>query len=243
MGNNRGKLRLNPRLRMAMELGGRGTVAAYIGCDHGLLSCALLEEERFSKVIASDISAPSLKKCRDLAALRGIASGMEFRVGNGLACLQEGEADTVFLLGMGGTLIARILEETTRPLAGAIKAVLSPMAGPGIGDLRAFLYENGYRVQADRLVREEGRLYQLFCVLPPLPNERDPLPEGWPEDCFELGYRAFSNCDPLFSEALAQRISAHTHRLNRAKNSPGEAVLREHLMRLEQIQKMMEDIR
>ena len=239
---NRGPLRLRPRLALAMELAGQGAVAADIGCDHGLLSCALLEQGRFSRVIAADISESSLEKCRALANLRGLTDGLSLRVGDGLSCLAPGEADTLFLLGMGGTLIARILEAADPPLMGAKLAVLSPMAGPGIADLREYLYRHGYSIQEDRLVEEEGRLYQLLSVLPPSKDGLEPLPKGWPEDCFELGYRAFEYRVPLFDRALDQRILAHEKRLTSAKGSVGEEIIAKRLEQLNTIKRMLEDV-
>ena len=68
------KIRLRPRLQAAADMINGSHRAADIGCDHGRLSVALLQQGRADRVIASDISAPSLQKATELAALCGLGS-------------------------------------------------------------------------------------------------------------------------------------------------------------------------
>ena len=57
---------LTPRMSAALEmLYGYKTVAD-IGCDHGRLTAALLQNRYCEYVIASDISEPSLEKAKAL---------------------------------------------------------------------------------------------------------------------------------------------------------------------------------
>ena len=107
------RLNLRPRLASAaaqLALLPDTACVADIGCDHGRLCCALLQQHAGWRCIASDLSAPSLRKAASLAAFVGVAERAEFRLGDGLLSLCPGEADAVALCGMGGTLIARLLE-------------------------------------------------------------------------------------------------------------------------------------
>lgn len=74
---------LHPRLEAAAALLGKTSVLADIGCDHGRFSAAMLQRGIAEKVIASDISAPSLKKAEQLANVCGLSSKMECRISNG----------------------------------------------------------------------------------------------------------------------------------------------------------------
>ena len=65
---------LHPRLEAAAALLGKTSVLADIGCDHGRFSAAMLQRGTAEKVIASDISAPSLKKAEQLANVCGLSS-------------------------------------------------------------------------------------------------------------------------------------------------------------------------
>ncbi|MEN6339014.1 MAG: class I SAM-dependent methyltransferase [Clostridiaceae bacterium] len=211
------KQRIHPRERLAcaMELLGGATVVADIGCDHGRLSCALVQSDAVERCIGIDISEPSLKKAEKLADLLGVSDRVETRLGDGLTALKDGEADALAILGMGGTLMVRILEAASTPLTGASRCVLQPMRAAE--DIRRWLFEHNYPVLDDRVVLDTGRFYQIFSIAPPA-NARQTMPAGWPEDCFLLGYRAFERREPnLF--LLAERMLQTTERKRKTQNS------------------------
>ena len=115
---------ITPRLRAALEmLVGFDTVAD-IGCDHGRLTAALLQKQICRRVIASDVSGPSLDKARSLIEHIGLSDRVSFREGDGCSVLLPGECDAIALLGMGGTLMVRILEACPVPLVGARQPVI-----------------------------------------------------------------------------------------------------------------------
>jgi tRNA (adenine22-N1)-methyltransferase len=201
--------RIHPRERLecAIELLSGACVVADVGCDHGRLSCALIQRNLAQHCIAIDISEPSLKKAERLARQIGAEDRIETRLGDGLKPLVAFEADALAILGMGGTLMTEILD-VIPPLMGATKAVLQPMRAPD--DIRKWLYERNYPILDDRVVLDAGRHYQIFSVGQPQ-DKRQELPEGWPEDCFVLGYTAFSHREPLM-KPLAERMLATTRR-------------------------------
>ena len=104
---------------------------------------------------------------------------------------------------------------------GARLTVLQPLRA--VADIRRYLYEHGYCVREDRVVREAGRLYQVFAVTPPAQG-RQALPTGWPAGCFHFGYTAFANREPLFLELVRARLSSHERRLAKGDS---EALRRE----------------
>lgn len=238
MGGDGARLALRPRLEAALSLLKGRAVVADIGCDHGRLCCALLQRDARARCIATDVSVPSLAKARSLARLTGLWERIDFRIGDGLSVLHDGEAEAVALLGMGGTLMARLLDACPTPLMGARLAVLQPMrAGE---DIRRYLYARGYRVERDLVVADAGRLYEVFSVLPPAPGARDAWPEGFPVDCFSVGYRAFATREPLL-EALVQRQLAQCElRLRTARGTPGEATLAEKAAQMRAILERLE---
>ena len=238
MSGDGARLALRPRLEAALSLLKGRAVVADIGCDHGRLCCALLQRDARARCIASDVSVPSLAKARSLARLTGLWERIDFRIGDGLSVLHDGEAEAVALLGMGGTLMARLLDACPTPLMGARLAVLQPMrAGE---DIRRYLYARGYCVERDLVVADAGRLYEVFSVLPPAPGARDAWPEGFPVDCFSVGYRAFATREPLL-EALVQRQLAQCElRLRTARGTPGEAALAEKAAQMRAILERLE---
>lgn len=89
---------LRPRLSRALDMLRGSQTVADIGSDHGRLAVALLQQGAAERVIACDISAPSLEKARALCSrvrprrphglsgggrLRGIATRRGGRPGDG----------------------------------------------------------------------------------------------------------------------------------------------------------------
>ncbi|MEA4938784.1 MAG: class I SAM-dependent methyltransferase [Christensenella sp.] len=220
----RDKQEIQPRERLAcaMELLSGARVVADVGCDHGRLSCALVQRDLVQRCIAIDVSAPSLGKAARLACQIGAQDRVETRLGDGLAPLETGEAEALAILGMGGTLMARILD-VVPPLKGARLCVLQPMRAAE--DIRRWLYERNYPVLDDRVVFEAGRYYQVFSIGQPL-KERQPLPQGWPEDCFLLGYTAFARREPMM-KPLTERMLASVQKKRRTQRS--DTLDRQHL--------------
>ncbi len=221
------KIHPRERLDCAIELLSGASVVADVGCDHGRLSCALIQRNLVQRCIATDISEPSLSKARRLIVQIGLSDRIETRLGDGLSPLSAGEVDAIAILGMGGTLMAQILD-IDPPLMGADRCVLQPMRAAE--DIRRWLYERYYPVLDDRVVLDSGRYYQIFSVGQPQ-SVRQALPQGWPEDCFQLGYAAFSRREALM-KPLAERMLATTKRKLRTQRAEA---LTQQAAQLEQI--------
>ena len=221
--------RIHPRERLdcAIELLSGAQVVADVGCDHGRLSCALIQRNLAECCIATDISEPSLKKAERLIRQIGAQDRVETRLGDGLTPLAAGEADAIAILGMGGTLMAQILL-VDPPLKGAKKCVLQPMRAAE--DIRRWLYERNYPVLDDRVVFDAGRYYQVFSVGQPEARAQT-LPDGWPDGCFTLGYTAFLRREPLM-KPLVEHMLATTRR--KLKTQQADALLTQ-AAQLEQI--------
>ena len=105
-------IKLEPRLFELCDMVRGYSCVADIGCDHGRLSCALLQSFDIKRVIAADISETCLQKARKLAEKCGLLSRIDIRCGDGLSVLCAEEADAVIIAGMGGELISNILENS-----------------------------------------------------------------------------------------------------------------------------------
>ena len=219
--------RIHPgeRLACAIKLLAGARVVADIGCDHGRLCCSLIQQNESARCIAVDISEPSLKKANRLIRKIGAEDRVETRVGDGLKSIAPGEADALAILGMGGTLMTQILD-VHPPLKGAKTCVLQPMRAAE--DIRRWLYERDYHVLEDRVALDAGRYYQIFSVGQP-EQTRQALPEGWPQDCFIVGYTAYRRREPLLRPLLEQMLET----TNRKRKSQRAVVLEKQAAQLE----------
>lgn len=198
MNNNAGAL--GPRLHAIMEMLGTAHTVADIGCDHGKLAVGLLLSGRAERVIASDISAASLQKARNLSRSYGIENKVDLRISDGFANICE-DIECSCIAGMGGELIARILDNSALCVRRQSRIVMQPMRGEA--ELRRYLYENGFRILSERVILDGGRYYQLICACSGAP---EPPPPGWPEGYFQFGWsRAFLR-DDNFAKLLSRYI-------------------------------------
>ena len=118
-------MELTDRLRAILDFVEPADTAADIGCDHGMISAALIEEKKARHVFACDISPMSLKKAGLLAEERGYTQ-IETRLSDGLAALKGEAIDTVIIAGMGGLLIRDILAGGLEIAAHTRQFVLGP---------------------------------------------------------------------------------------------------------------------
>lgn len=155
-------LPLQPRLRAIAQLVPSSCRRlADIGTDHGYIPVELLLTGRADFAVAADIGAEPLDHARRTARQYGVADGIDFRLGDGLAVLSPGEVDAVIVAGMGGDNIAAILSAAPWTREGVL-LLLQPMSKAET--LRAFLPENGYAVLGERLVQDKGVLYPILTV-------------------------------------------------------------------------------
>ena len=116
------------------------------------------------------------------------------------------------------------------------KLVLQPMSG--IEELRQWLYENRWHVTADRLIPVGRRWYQLLSVQKG--DRPDPWPEGFPVDCWLVGYRSYVNRESGLKPYCQEQLQKHRERWEKAAGTAGEEKLAREAGQLEQILKEME---
>ena len=213
------------RLAAVYDMLGKSPTVVDIGCDHGYLSAALITGERAKKVIASDISEASVSKAAKLAASMGISDRMKTVLADGLDSAMDIEPPySIAICGMGGELIAGILERGRSIALSAKRIVMQPMRSEA--KLRRYLYENGYRILDERVVLDEGRYYQIISACP---LKGDTIPEGFPKDYFRFGWVMASKPEPLLMPLLEHYRSVYEKELKKAekRGKKPEKILKE----------------
>lgn len=157
-------MKLNDRLsRIAGQIR-EGETMADIGTDHGFLPIWLSVTGKCPHVILTDISGPSLAKALTDCSLYDAEQEYDVREGDGLTVLKPGEVDAVVIAGMGGMLIADILEKDPALTASFRRFVLQPRNG--IGKLRARLAAMGLRITKEQLAKEGKFLCTIITAEP-----------------------------------------------------------------------------
>lgn len=150
--------RANKRLielyNQVLSVGKPEDIVTDVGADHGYLAAMIAKSNVFKKVIATDISAPSLQKASELANQLNIK--IETRVGDGLVIAPE--TTLACICGMGGYEIIKILQN--KPTA--TKYVLQPVQNPI--ELRKFLLKNHYKLVADYVIEDKSKFYYIVTI-------------------------------------------------------------------------------
>lgn len=155
-------IRLSNRLQTVAEFVSDNSIVVDVGTDHGLLPAYLILNGIAKKVIATDISEPSLNKTVLLAKRYDLSDRIACRVGNGLQVIRPFEADTVVIAGMGGVLISEILSESRITCDSISSFILQPMAADS--ELRNYLFNSGFAIENEKLSFDSGKFYHTMLV-------------------------------------------------------------------------------
>ncbi|MBQ9941446.1 MAG: SAM-dependent methyltransferase [Christensenellaceae bacterium] len=167
-------MQLTKRMECLLAFCLPSAVIADIGCDHGQVAAELARRGIAERVIAADISAPSLDKARRLAEKLHIEDKVTCRLGSGLAVLKKGEANGAIFAGMGTPLIIELLEAEKETARALDFLVLSPNVYPD--RLRRYLTENGWLIEKEAMVHED-KFYPVMLARrgQPRPYSEDEL--------------------------------------------------------------------
>ncbi|MBP3413114.1 MAG: SAM-dependent methyltransferase [Oscillospiraceae bacterium] len=156
------KVPISKRLLCCAAQVPQGARVADIGADHGYLSIELLRSGRAEFVHASELREQPLKKAMENAKKFSVADKMCFSQADGLAAIDPQQVDTIVCAGMGGDLIAQILEACPWVRQERYTLILQPQSSGN--DLRRRLGELGFGIEAEVLVEDGGFLYQVLRV-------------------------------------------------------------------------------
>ncbi len=199
-------MELTPRLKLAADFCLPCEKLIDVGCDHAYL-CIHLVEQGAKSAVASDIRPGPLAAAREHIAACGMADRVRAVLCPGLEAFSPEDADTISICGMGGEMIASILEAAPWTATGNHKLVLQPMTNGH--KLRKWLSHNGYAIEKEALAREGDRIYVVMQVF-----------GGKTDGCGAENQYLFTEkllSDPLFGE-FAEKL-----RLKYEKSRQGKA--------------------
>ncbi|HLR33810.1 MAG TPA: class I SAM-dependent methyltransferase [Tissierellales bacterium] len=175
----------------------KNSIAIDIGTDHGYIPAYLIMNNISKKVIATDISEESLNKGKNYIKGLKLENEIETRIGDGFEVLKSFEADTAIIAGMGGLLIADILESRKNISRTITHFILQPMVASN--KLREYLYNNNFEILDERLVKEGEKFYEVIYTK---------HGKGYIEKdiYFDIGKKLVENKDPLLEEFINYKI-------------------------------------
>lgn len=190
---------LTPRLAAVAEFIPPCCCFADIGTDHAYLPVYLCMKKRCERAIASDINKGPLERAEKTISEYGLKKMISLRLGGGFDTLESGEAEAFSIAGMGGLVIAKILEDGRDKLTPDCTVVLQPMTA--VPELREYLYKSGWTIIDESLAREDEKIYNIIAVK--LGEDKSNPPT---EAEMFIGRELINKRPPHFEEYLERRI-------------------------------------
>lgn len=153
---------MDSRIAAVMNFVRAGSRVADIGADHGYLSIALAKNNLATKIIATEKNLHPFEALSKNISDTGF-SQIEVRLGDGLKVLHAGEVDTICIAGMGGALIAKILDDAPEVVQSARQLILQPMNATK--KIREWLTENSWVIEDEDLAEAAGIIYEIFSAV------------------------------------------------------------------------------
>ena len=165
---------LDNRLRLCAEYVRRGSRPADIGTDHAYLPVWLCRNGVCPSAIAADINPDPLSRGRLTVENSSLSEKIELRLSNGLSAISADEADDIVIAGMGGELIAKIIESCGWAKSPDKHFILQPMTKSEA--LICYLCQNSFKIESQECCEAGGKCYTVLSVyytgeLHPLENE------------------------------------------------------------------------
>ncbi len=135
-----------------------------VGTDHAYVPISLILSGRAERAWASDVNPGPLQSARENAAQYGVGDRLTLYLSDGLdkcECDSNGY-DHIVIAGMGGELIATIIDREEYLVNARPKLILQPMTMQY--HLRRYLCENGYAILDERIIFDEGKHYTVIVA-------------------------------------------------------------------------------
>ena len=155
--------KLSNRLDLVASFVPAGARLLDVGSDHAYLPIALLQEGKIEAAIAGEVVKGPYESALANVSASGFQDKIEVRLANGLAAFEYSDAvTTITICGMGGRLIADILDAGKDKLKGVDRLIFQPNNRED--DLRIWLMENGFEIIAESIMTENGKYYEIMVA-------------------------------------------------------------------------------
>lgn len=153
---------IDDRLRLCASFVRSGSRLADIGTDHSYLPVWLCRIGRCKSAVAADINPEPLKRGAQTIAEAGLGELVQTRLSDGLQQIDKDEADDIVIAGMGGELIAEIIDSWRYSKDPEKHFILQPMTKSDF--LIKWLCENGFEILNQDCCIAANKCYTVILV-------------------------------------------------------------------------------
>ena len=154
---------ISKRLELVASFVPQGAILLDVGSDHAYLPIELVERGQIERAIAGEVVEGPYQSAVKNVEAHGLKKKIQVRLANGLAAFEEvDQVSVITIAGMGGRLIATILEEGLDKLGSVKRLILQPNNRED--DLRIWLQDHGFQIVAESILEEAGKFYEILVV-------------------------------------------------------------------------------
>ena len=139
-----------------------GAFLSDVGCDHAFLPIYLLERGKIRGAVASDVVGGPLSRARENIEKANMSAKIATELCPGLDKIAPYDPDDIVIAGMGGELIASIIDGWELSRDAKRRFILQPMTRKE--DLRAYLSREGYEIEDELAIEEDSRIYTVMAA-------------------------------------------------------------------------------
>lgn len=148
---------------MVAEYVEEGAVLADIGSDHAYLPTYLVKKGVVKKAIAGEVVQGPYDSAVKNVRREKVEGKITVRLANGLQAIQKDDGvDTITIAGMGGPLIAKILDEGKTLLSSVRRLVTQPNIHAQA--IRQWAVANEWKIIDEKILKEDQKIYEIVVL-------------------------------------------------------------------------------
>lgn len=195
---------LSARLACVASLVPAGARVADIGSDHAYLPAALVLDGKIDFAIAGEVVKGPYENAVHEIKDHQLEGKVIPRLADGLAAIEPADkVDTITIAGMGGSLIASILEKGKDKLTEIKRLVLQPNVGES--QLREWLMNNHYQIMTEKIIEEDNHIYEIIVAEPSV------VPFRYSKYELDFGPFLLENKGPVFRKKWQEYLQREAH--------------------------------
>ncbi len=195
---------LSARLACVASLVPAGARVADIGSDHAYLPAALVLDGKINFAIAGEVVKGPYENAVHEIKDHQLEGQVIPRLADGLAAIEPADkVDTITIAGMGGSLIASILEKGKNKLTEIKRLVLQPNVGES--QLREWLMNNHYQIMTEKIIEEDNHIYEIIVAEPSV------VPFRYSKYELDFGPFLLENKGPIFKKKWQEYLQREAH--------------------------------